>query len=141
MEERTIHYICNDVQYYDRTKDGISMNERSFINFIKELIRDYGNKIGNNIFISLQDIPYTLQQQYLKQFYFFENQLERYQEIFNNPHLVRQAIEEDCHELEYWLTQYVEEVEQEIFESYLEENHLRVSHHLDNGEPYPIRRI
>ena len=140
MRANNIQQHCNDVQYHDNTKDGISMNERTFILFVKSIIKEYGEIDGNSIYISLDFLPPILQQEYLKQWMFFEGYIEYYQEIFSDPIKIHSAIQENKDDLNYWLKQYSDEIAQEFFEAHVYDNDLRVCHYIDNNEFYLARR-
>jgi len=140
MQARTIQQICNDWQYIDSTKDGVSMNERSFIAFVKSLVKEYGEYKNGCIFITLDDLPSHLQQEYLKQYYFFEGYIEEYQSIFSRPSQVKEAIEEERANLNFWLKEYVRELEEEFQTGFIEAHNLVVHQYKDNGERYLARR-
>lgn len=140
MNARTIQQSCNDMQYRDNTKDGVSMNERTFIAFVKGLIREYAEKAGQSLFISIDSLPFTVQQEYLKQWYFFEGYMEEYQAIFNNPQKIKAAIQAERDELNHWLSFYTEEVEQENMSNFMEEHGLVGIQCWDNGETIIVRR-
>lgn len=135
-----IHQHCNDMQYYDNAKDGVSMNKRIFVSFVKEIIKEYGDINDNNVSISLSSLPFHIQKEYLKQWMFFEGYIEYYQEIFLDQHKIEAAIEEEKENLNFWLKEYSNEIAEEFFDYYVHENNLCVHHHRDNGEAYLIRR-
>lgn len=143
MTERTIHPYCNDWQYSENTKDGKSMNQRTFAEFVKDLIREHALDDPLNkhcLYISLSDIPPNDQKEYLKQWMFSEGMIEDYEEACNNPWLIDAYLVEYKKSLEYWLDKYISDVEADRYQDYLDDNDLVVRHHSDNGEPYTVRR-
>lgn len=140
MRASNIQQYINDKQYHNNVKDGINMNERAFISYIKFLIKEYGAHIGSSTFISLDDIPHDKQVELLKKYYFFEGYLQAYQEVFSHPLLILEALKEDKPELEHWLLQYVDEVEEEFRSNFIADHDLVVIHAEDNGESRLVRR-
>lgn len=140
MRASNIQQHCNDKQYHNNATDGVNMNERSFIYFVKELIKDYGSHIGQSTFISLDDIPHETQVEYLRKYYFFENHLETYNEVFSHPLLILEALKEEKVTLNFWLTQYIDEVEEEFMSHFIADHGLAIIHAEDNGESMIVRR-
>lgn len=135
-----IQQYLNDKQYTDNVKDGVSMNERSFIRFVKDIIEEYGEWKEYSLFIDLSYLPFRMKKELLKQWMFFEGYIEYYEEIFSNTYLIESEIEENKSELEFWIENYRKEIEQDSFDSFLSDNDLVTYRHSDNGENMIIRR-
>lgn len=142
MNRSTITHCVNDLQYTDKSKDGLSMQERLFSQYVKALIEEYGEWDRNwqSLYMSLDHLPLHIKRDYFKQYMFFNGEVSHYQEICGNNDLIDELIECDKTELEHWLKHYANIIENNAHESFLSDNDLMTSYHRDNGEAYLTRR-
>ena len=119
MNNRNIHPYCNDSQYQttrisrmtlDEINEKSKFKDRIFRAFVKELIGDNAEEVDGTYQIDLSDLSSAEQKEYLKQYLFFEGDIEAWEEIVVNPDLYVAYLEEYKESLNFWLNEYADEV-------------------------------
>jgi hypothetical protein len=140
MRAINIPRVRNDLQYKNgNTKDGMLIDKKTFFSFIKGLIEDYAVQDKWNIKLSVHDLPWDIQHQFLKQYLFYEGYLDYYEEICSNPHRINAAIQEELEQLYFWLEVVLDIEQKRLHQEYMDYDDLIVAYHND-GDPFITRK-
>ena len=120
MRRVTIQQYCNEPQYTitnKTAKDGLLV-EKVFKEFVCSLIHEHGDYRDGTIQIYFCDLPSYAQQEYLKQFLFFDNNIEEWEHLIANPSLIPAYINEYESALQHYLDKWSDEVYCDIQEEF-----------------------
>lgn len=116
MRRANIQHYCNDSQYRFTIKDG-SMSERIFTAFVRDLINEYAKPIDGTFRLSINDLPSPDLREYLKQLFFYQGNLDCWEDIIANPSTYPCYLDEERSVLQYFIDQHCDDVYQDIQES------------------------